>query len=92
MLLVTVESSSVHAIGYDQDTRTLEIIFYPGRIYQYADVPPEVYEAFLNAESKGHYFSSHIRDRFNYWQLERAPQAEAPPDEEQSDVEGYQMS
>lgn len=73
MQLITVESSMIHAIGYDADTHILEIIFNTGGIYQYGDVPPQVYEALLNAESKGHYFSEHIRDAYPYWQLGQEP-------------------
>ena len=53
MELVTVESSMIHAVGYDKEKRILEIVFNTGRTYQYGDVPPEVYEGLLNAESKG---------------------------------------
>jgi hypothetical protein len=57
MQLVTVESSMIHAVGYDKDKRILEIVFNTGRTYQYADVPPEEYEGLLKAESKGRYFT-----------------------------------
>ena len=56
MQLTTVESSMIHAIGYDKDKRILEVVFNTGRTYQYGDVPPEVYAAFMQAESKGRYF------------------------------------
>lgn len=73
MQLVIVESSMIHAVGYDKEKRLLEIIFNSGGIYQYADVPPEVYEGLLNAESKGHYFLGNIRDAFQSWELKHAP-------------------
>lgn len=72
MELVTVESSMIHAIGYDKDKRILEIVFNTGRTYQYADVPPEEYEGLLNAESKGRYFLAHIRDVYEYWPVHRS--------------------
>ncbi|MBI3241559.1 MAG: KTSC domain-containing protein [Chloroflexi bacterium] len=53
MELVTVDSSMIHAVGYDQQKRILEIIFNSGGTYQYFDVPPDVYEGLLKAESKG---------------------------------------
>ncbi len=71
MQLTTVESSMIHAIGYDKDKRVLEVVFNTGRTYQYADVPPEVYEGLLNAESKGRYFLANIRDVYEYWQVGR---------------------
>ena len=72
MQLTTVESSMIHAVGYDQEKRILEIVFNTGRTYQYADVPPEEYEGLLNAESKGRYFLANIRDVYEYWQAGRA--------------------
>lgn len=69
MQLTTVESSMIHAIGYDKEKRVLEIVFNSGRTYQYADVPPEVYESLLNADSKGQYFRANILDLYEYRQL-----------------------
>lgn len=67
MQLETVDSSAIHAIGYDPDLRVLEVIFNTGRIYQFTDVPPEQFEALRRAESKGRYFSEHIRGVHPYW-------------------------
>ncbi len=70
MLLHTVESDVIHAVGYDAEIKLLEIIFNDGRIYQYRGVPAEVYEGLLHADSKGHYFQENIRDEFQYWQFD----------------------
>lgn len=67
MQLETVESSAIHAIGYDPDLQVLEVIFNSGRIYQFTDVPREEYDALRRAESKGRYFSENIRDDYPYW-------------------------
>ncbi len=67
MQLETVESSAIHAIGYDPGLRILEVIFNSGRIYQFTDVPPDQFTALREAESKGRYFSEHIRDTYPYW-------------------------
>ena len=70
MELTRVESSMIYAVGYDEDTQTLEIVFNSGGIYRYADVPPEEYEDLLNADSKGRYFLAHIRDVYEYWRVQ----------------------
>ncbi|MBC7231909.1 MAG: KTSC domain-containing protein [Chloroflexi bacterium] len=62
MKLVIVESSMIHAIGYDQKEHILKIVFNNGRSYCYEDVPLEEYKGLLKTESKGHYFLEHIRD------------------------------
>ncbi len=69
---VTVESSMIHAVGYDAEKRILEIVFNTGRTYQYFDVPPEEYEGLLNADSKGRYFLANIRDVYAYSQVRRS--------------------
>ncbi len=71
MQLETVESSTIHAIGYDERTRVLEVIFNNGGIYQFVDVPPAEFKAFLHSDSKGRHFNSNIRNFFPYWRLHR---------------------
>lgn len=68
MTLETVESDVIHAIGYADDVSILEIIFNNGSIYQYRNVPREVFDQFMSADSKGNYFQDNIRDEFEYWQ------------------------
>ncbi len=70
MILQSVESDVIHAIGYDPEIQLLEIIFNSGRIYQYREVPPQVYEQFMNAESKGRYFNENIRGEFQSWEFD----------------------
>ena len=71
MNLVTVDSSMVHAAGYDPESRHLEIVFTSGDIYRYQDVPSEVCPALLAAESKGKYLRSHVLGIFPYVRLSR---------------------
>ncbi len=61
-----VISSSIRAIGYDPAERVLEIEFRSGGVYQYFGVPPEVYQEFMGAPSKGKFFEEHLRDEFRY--------------------------
>lgn len=71
MKLITVESSMIHAVGYDAETRTLEVVFNKGNIYRYQDVPPEVHEGLMNAESKGRYMRANIIDVYPYYRVSR---------------------
>lgn len=58
-------SSTIRDHRYDPETRTLSIWFVSsGRRYDYYEVPPEVYEAFTRALSKGRWFNQNIRDRY----------------------------
>ncbi len=62
----SVDSSSIASIGYDKKSKILEIEFKHGGIYQYMDVPVEIYEELMNADSHGKYFSANIRNDYDY--------------------------
>ena len=59
-----VDSSNLNSIGYDVKTKILEIQFNEGSIYQYYQVPQEIYVGLMKAESHGQYFSALIRGAF----------------------------
>ena len=61
-----VESTSIASIGYARAARALEIEFRGGAVYRYVGVPESVHAALLAAESKGRYFSQHIRGRYEF--------------------------
>lgn len=56
-----VSSSNLKAVGYDSATKTLEIEFLNGGLYQYSGVHESVYQALMSASSHGQYFDSHIK-------------------------------
>lgn len=62
----TVDSSNLASIGYDSNSLILEIEFNHGGVYQYFDVPENVYEELMNADSHGVYFSANIRNDYQY--------------------------
>jgi len=57
-----VASSSIAAVGYDAGTRTLEIEFHNGRIYQFFGIAPQMAEALRAAKSTGAYFNKYVRN------------------------------
>lgn len=60
-----VNSSSVVSVGYEPTLQTLEIEFVSGAVYQYSNVPKQVYDDLLAAPSIGQYVSSNIRNVFS---------------------------
>jgi len=72
MQRVSVDSTSIAGIGYGAQQRMLELEYRKsGNIYQYFDVPPEEYEAFLQAESKGTYLNKVFKRRgYRYARVE----------------------
>ena len=69
-----VESTTMRSVGYDQTNQVLEIEFHTGMIYQYPDIPLVIYKALLEAESKGRYFNSEIRDTYEFVRVDRRGQ------------------
>lgn len=57
----TVESSNLASIGYDAANEILEVEFNHGGVYQYQDVPENVYDGLMNADSHGQYFDRNIK-------------------------------
>ena len=72
-----VESTTMSAVGYDQMNQVLEVEFQSGAVYQYLDVPPAIYEELREAEAKGRYFNSEIRDSYSCVRLDRPRQRSA---------------
>ncbi|MDO9633902.1 MAG: KTSC domain-containing protein, partial [Paludibacter sp.] len=63
-----VASSTIASVGYDAEKQILEIEFQHGAIYQYLDVPNEVYNGLMNAGSIASYFMNEIKTKFKYQQ------------------------
>ena len=66
MKLVPVESSMISAVAYDEEARDLIVIFNTGQTYAYSDVPREVYDNLLKADSKGSYMKDFVIDMYPY--------------------------
>ncbi|OYU88705.1 MAG: KTSC domain-containing protein [Bradyrhizobiaceae bacterium PARB1] len=65
-------STAIRHLSYSASTRELRVTFTSGRRYAYAQVPPEVHEAFRTAPSRGAFFNHRVRDRFSYREIERS--------------------
>ncbi|MEK7595364.1 MAG: KTSC domain-containing protein [Patescibacteria group bacterium] len=66
MQRTNVTSSNIDSIGYDGLTSTLEIEFNDGGIYQYFNVPENVYRSLMNSSSHGAYFHDNIKDKYRF--------------------------
>jgi hypothetical protein len=61
-----VSSSAIRSVGYDPRSRTLEVEFRSGAVYDYSGVTPRLWASFLDAPSKGSFFARRIRGRFPF--------------------------
>lgn len=57
-----VTSSVLKWVGYNTESRTLEIEFKDESLYQYFNVPSTAYEGLMNAKSHGAYMNSTIQN------------------------------
>ena len=69
MRVVTVESTTLATVGYDENLKLLQLEFCSRSVYLYFGVPVAVYQALLDAPSKGGYFNGTIRGRYPYRQI-----------------------
>jgi hypothetical protein len=62
-----VESSAISRIAYQREGRVLSVWFKDSaECYRYFNVPEAVYNALLNATSKGRYLNAYIKDRYDF--------------------------
>lgn len=67
-----VQSSALASIGYDAETRTLEVEFSSGTVYRYFRVPATVAEGLCKAQSRGRYFDQVVRGAgYEYYRVPR---------------------
>ena len=66
MRLKPVESEMLVAVGYDEKSHSLQVVFRTGETYRYRNVPSFVYERLMSADSKGKFMHKYILNRFDY--------------------------
>lgn len=62
---VSVSSSNIKSVGHDKISRTLEVEFNSGAVYQYFNVGQSVYDEMIDAGSVGQYFNANVKDNYN---------------------------
>ena len=64
MKRLPVDSCAVRSVGYDPTSRILEIEYTNSCVYDYYDVPPDVYQEFCEADSMGAFVNFRIKPNF----------------------------
>ena len=70
MKLVKVESSVIESVGYDEENNTLAVQFLTKKVYFYLGIPTIIWEKFVDAESKGSFFSKEIKGQYSSFTLD----------------------
>lgn len=60
----TTRSGMVKTITYNHADKLLTLEFSSGGSYEYEDVPKEVFEGLIGAESAGKYFHANIKGKY----------------------------
>ena len=62
----SVASSNVASLGYDPTTETLEVEFLSGSVYQYYNVPENIYDQMKRSASKGRFLHIYVKNAYPY--------------------------
>jgi hypothetical protein len=60
------QSDDPGSVNYDEGSRRLVVTFRSGVVYEYTDVPRDVYLGITAAPSRGVYFSTYVKDRYPF--------------------------
>jgi hypothetical protein len=69
-----VSSAAVRSVGYDGPRGVLQVELTNGSVYDYLNVPREIYEALMNAASKGEYYNREVKASYPEYYLVREPE------------------
>ncbi len=61
---IAVTSRDLAVVGYDREKSMLEVAFRGGGVYEYENVPQDIYDALMKADSHGIYFNDHIKEKY----------------------------
>ena len=64
-------SSVVSGIKYDKFNHTLRIIYVSGMIYDYKNVPEQIYTAMKTAFSKGTFLNKYVKGRYEFEKVDK---------------------
>ena len=59
-------STVISSISYDTVSSTLRITFISGMIYDYKNVPEEIYHALKTSGARGIYLNQHIKGKYKF--------------------------
>jgi KTSC domain-containing protein len=64
-------SSVVAGIMYDKLSNTLRVTYVSGMIYDYKDVPEEIYTALKTSFSKGVFLSKYVKGKYEFEKIKQ---------------------
>ena len=64
-------SAVIAGIKYDAASSTLRVVYVSGMVYDYKNVPEEVYIAMRTSFSKGAFLNQHIKGKYIYEKISK---------------------
>lgn len=61
-----VASSNLSSVGYDRGAQVLEVEFLNGSVYQYYNVPENMYDQIMQSTSKGKFLNTYIKNSYPF--------------------------
>lgn len=62
--MISVDSSFIAAVDYNQWSGTLVVFMHSGQSYEYHHMPVPVYAGLINAASIGIYYNAYVKGRY----------------------------
>jgi hypothetical protein len=59
-------STVIRSIEYNAATAVLTITFLTGSVYEYYDVPQQLYDQFKGFREKGVFYNEHIKGKYTF--------------------------
>jgi hypothetical protein len=69
LISVVIKSSNLQAAVYNTETSTLSLTFNNGSIYEYEEVPWNIFTKFRLSESQGKFFTLNIKNSFKFTKI-----------------------
>lgn len=66
---INVNSTNLSQVGYDPDTKMMDVTFQSGLTYRYFEVEQILFERLAIAPSKGQYFNTWVKGQYKYERL-----------------------
>lgn len=67
---ISLNSTNISRVRWDETAMTLDVEFQGGRVYQYYDVPKAVFDGLVHAgDSHGKFFADSIKGHYRYSRL-----------------------
>jgi hypothetical protein len=70
MRMTPIASTAIARVGYDPVKQILRLEYRNDRIYDYFDVPPQLYKQLLSAKSAGEFVNLEIKPNYDYSEVE----------------------